>query len=122
MIQRSEGAVLQHSEIHSGTTLGEHSMPTTKKWERSDVERDIREMIVKLLMLRDVAPEDTRMSQPNFFTDLGATSIDTMELFLAIEKMFGFQFDVTELNPGLLVTLDRFVDLVYIKLQGKSGT
>jgi acyl carrier protein len=97
-------------------------MPTAKRWERSGVERDIREIIVKLLMLRDVALEDIRLSQPNFFTNLGATSIDTLELFLAVEKKFGFQFGETELNPGLLVTLDCFVDLVYTKLHGNSWT
>jgi acyl carrier protein len=93
-------------------------MPTAKKWERSDIERIIRQMIVSLLNLTDMVPEDISLSQPNFFTEMGATSIDTLELFLAVEQNFGFQFDETELNPGLLNTLDGFVDLVFTKIQG----
>jgi len=91
-------------------------MSTTKKWERSDIERAIREIIVNLLKLTDMAPEDIQLSRPNFFAEMGATSIDTLELFLAVEENFGFQFDETELNPGLLNTLDGFVDLVVTKV------
>jgi len=93
---------------------------STANWERKDVDRGIREMIVKLLMLTGTAPEAIRPDQPGFFTDLGATSIDTMELFLAVEKNYGFQFDAAELNPGLLTTLDGFVDVVHAKLQGNG--
>jgi acyl carrier protein len=111
---------LKHSEINREATSEDHSMPIAKRWERSDIERDIRDIIFQLLNLNDVTQEDIRLSQPNFFTNLGATSIDTMELFLAVEKKFGFQFGETELNASLLVTLDGFVDFVYTKLYGNS--
>lgn len=96
-------------------------MSNHMKRERSEVDRGIRELIVTLLKLSDTAPEDIEGNQPNFFANLGATSIDTLELFLAVEQRFGFQFDETELNPGLLITLDSFVDFVYAKLGANPG-
>ena len=98
----------------------EHTMSNAERWARVDVERVLGELIVTLLKLTDTSQNDIRFDQPHYFAELGATSIDTLELFLAVEQKFGFQFDETELNPGLLITLDGFVDLICSKLQSHA--
>jgi acyl carrier protein len=82
-----------------------------------EVERIVRETIIELLMLSDIKAEDIPLNHPKFWIDLGATSIDTLELFLSIEKKFDFQFSESELNPNMLNTLKDFVNSICNKLE-----
>jgi acyl carrier protein len=82
-----------------------------------EVERIVRETIIELLMLSDIKAEDIPLNNPKFWRDLGATSIDTLELFLSIEKKFDFQFSESELSPNMLNTLKDFVNSICNKLE-----
>jgi acyl carrier protein len=82
-----------------------------------EVERIVRETIIELLMLSDIKAEDIPLNHPKFWIDLGATSIDTLELFLSIEKKFDFQFSESELSPNMLNTLKDFVNSICNKLE-----
>ncbi len=55
----------------------------------SDLEREIKELIVEALMLDDVAPADIDSGAPLFVEGLGLDSIDALELAMAIDKKFG---------------------------------
>lgn len=55
----------------------------------SDVEQEIKELIVEALMLDDVKPEDIDSAAPLFVEGLGLDSIDALELAMAIDKKFG---------------------------------
>lgn len=90
---------------------------TTYTLNCMEVERIVRETIIELLMLSDIKAEDIPLNNPKFWIDLGATSIDTLELFLSIEKKFDFQFSESELNPNMLNTLQDFVNSICNKLE-----
>ncbi|AKF11194.1 Acyl carrier protein [Sandaracinus amylolyticus] len=55
----------------------------------SELEQQIKELIVEALMLDDVRPEDIDSDAPLFVTGLGLDSIDALELAMAIDKKFG---------------------------------
>jgi acyl carrier protein len=55
------------------------------------LEREVRELIVKALMLEDVQPMDIDVAAPLFVEGLGLDSIDALELALAIERQYGFK-------------------------------
>ena len=86
--------------------------PTT----REQVETVYRTMVVKILMLEDVKPEDIDDEREDFIIELGANSIDALELIISVEERFGFEFDDEELKPELMLTLRHFVDQVCGKL------
>ncbi|CAM2070334.1 Acyl carrier protein [Sulfidibacter corallicola] len=56
---------------------------------RADIERDLKELIVKTLMLEDVTADDIETDQPLFEdAGLGLDSIDALELGMAIAKTY----------------------------------
>ena len=55
------------------------------------LEQEIRELVVKALLLDDVRPEDIDVEAPLFVEGLGLDSIDALELALAVEKQFGLK-------------------------------
>ena len=55
----------------------------------TELEKQIKEVIVESLMLEDVQPEDIDSSEPLFVEGLGLDSIDALELAIAIDKRFG---------------------------------
>ncbi len=55
----------------------------------TELEREIKELIVDALMLDDVTPDEIDSTEPLFVTGLGLDSIDALELAIAIEKQYG---------------------------------
>ena len=55
----------------------------------SDLENEIKQLIIEALMLDDVKPEDIDPEAPLFVEGLGLDSIDALELAMAIDKRFG---------------------------------
>jgi acyl carrier protein len=57
----------------------------------SDLERELKELIVSSLNLEDIAPEDIDSGEPLFEKGLGLDSIDGLELGMAIRKKYGLK-------------------------------
>ena len=57
----------------------------------SDIENELKTMIVQTLMLKDVQPEEIDVDKPLFADGLGLDSIDALEIALAVSKRYGFQ-------------------------------
>jgi acyl carrier protein len=55
----------------------------------SDLERELKELIVSSLGLEDVTPDDIQSNEPLFGEGLGLDSIDGLELGMAIRKKYG---------------------------------
>lgn len=55
----------------------------------SELEQEIKELIIASLALEDVTPEDIDVSEPLFVDGLGLDSIDALELGLALQKKYG---------------------------------
>ena len=54
-------------------------------------ERKLAELIVEVLNLEDISPEEIQPEEPLFGDGLGLDSIDALELALAISKEYGVQ-------------------------------
>ena len=53
------------------------------------LEQDIKELIIDVLQLEDVRPEDIDPAAPLFVDGLGLDSIDALELGVALQKRYG---------------------------------
>lgn len=67
----------------------------------SDLEREIRGLIIKVLFLEEVRPEDIDAETSLFDDDgLGLDSIDALEIGVAIQKAYGVKINKDDPNVG----------------------
>ncbi len=60
----------------------------------SDTEQAIKELIIEVLNLEDVAPDDIDSAAPLFGNGMGLDSIDALELGVAIRREYDVELDV----------------------------
>lgn len=53
------------------------------------LEQEIKELLISVLQLEDIKPEDIDAEQALFVDGLGLDSIDALELGLALQKRYG---------------------------------
>jgi len=53
------------------------------------LELEVKQMIIEVLQLEDVTPDDIDSSAPLFVEGLGLDSIDALELGVALQKRYG---------------------------------
>lgn len=79
----------------------------------SDLEFEIKEMIIEALDLEDVTVEDIETEEPLFIEGLGLDSIDALELGLALQKKYGVKLEAdseeTKKHFASVKTLAEFV-------------
>ena len=59
----------------------------------SDLELELKSLIIETLCLEDVGPKDIDSGEPLFVDGLGLDSIDALELGMAIGEKYGVKFD-----------------------------
>ncbi|MES2821718.1 MAG: phosphopantetheine-binding protein [Pseudomonadota bacterium] len=59
----------------------------------SELQLEIKTLIIEALGLEDLSPEDIGAEQTLFGEGLGLDSVDALELGLAIQKRFGIKID-----------------------------
>jgi len=60
----------------------------------SDLESELKKLIVATLKLEDLSPEDINSDEPLFGdSGLGLDSIDALEIGVAIRKIYGIKID-----------------------------
>lgn len=59
----------------------------------SDLERELKQLIIDALDLEDITVEDIDSDAPLFVEGLGLDSIDALELGLALQKRYGVKID-----------------------------
>ncbi len=57
----------------------------------SDIENDLKRMIVQTLMLKDIQPQEIDVDKPLFADGLGLDSIDALELAVEIARRYKVQ-------------------------------
>jgi acyl carrier protein len=57
----------------------------------SDIEDDLKSMIVQTLMLKDLQPQEIDVDKPLFADGLGLDSIDALELAVEIARRYKVQ-------------------------------
>lgn len=64
----------------------------------TDMELEIKALIIDALELEDIAPQDIATDDPLFGDGLGLDSIDALELGMALQQRFGVQLDAEDEN------------------------
>lgn len=59
----------------------------------SELEQELKQLIIDTLELEDVTPEDIDPDEPLFVEGLGLDSIDALELGLALQKRYGIKLE-----------------------------
>lgn len=59
----------------------------------NDLELELKQMVIDVLDLEDMTPEDISSAEPLFVEGLGLDSIDALELGLALQKQYGIKLD-----------------------------
>lgn len=59
----------------------------------SDIEYEVKMMIIESLKLEDITPEDINSEEPLFGEGLGLDSIDALELGVALRQRFGIKLE-----------------------------
>lgn len=59
----------------------------------TEMERELKQLIIDTLELEDVTPDDIAPDEPLFGGGLGLDSIDALELGLALQKRYGIQLE-----------------------------
>ncbi|ARU90084.1 phosphopantetheine-binding protein [Pseudomonas sp. M30-35] len=62
----------------------------------SELQLEIKNLIIDSLGLEDMSAEDIDTDQPLFGDGLGLDSVDALELGLAIQKRFGIKIDAED--------------------------
>lgn len=62
----------------------------------SELQHEIKNLIIDSLGLEDMSAEDISTDQPLFGDGLGLDSVDALELGLAIQKRFGIKIDAED--------------------------
>ena len=60
----------------------------------SDTEQDLKKLIIDVLNLEDIAPDDIESGAPLFGDGLGLDSIDALELGVAIRRKYNVNLDI----------------------------
>lgn len=79
----------------------------------STIEERVRKVVVDQL---DIKPEEATM-EASFVDDLGADSLDTVELVMALEEEF--DTEIPDEDAEKIRTIQQAVD--YVKAHGKSS-
>ncbi|MGL4768081.1 MAG: phosphopantetheine-binding protein [Formosimonas sp.] len=57
----------------------------------TDLELELKQLVIDTLMLEDLTPADIDSQAPLFVEGLGLDSIDALELGVALQKKYGIQ-------------------------------
>lgn len=85
----------------------------------SELEQEIKQLIVTALKLEGVQPEDIGSDEPLFADGLGLDSIDALELGVAIRKKYGMKIEnVTDEVKAHFATVRSLALFVRAQQQG----
>ncbi|HXC50673.1 MAG TPA: phosphopantetheine-binding protein [Candidatus Limnocylindrales bacterium] len=80
---------------------------------RDELTADIKAMIVEVLALEDIRPEEIETDAPLFVEGLGLDSIDALELAMGLEEKYGVIItDDPERNEKIFASVGALADLV----------
>ncbi|WP_250460498.1 phosphopantetheine-binding protein [Microbulbifer litoralis] len=79
----------------------------------SELVKELKDLIIEVLNLEDITPEEIQSDEPLFGEGLGLDSIDALELGLALQKKYNISIDAesetTKTHFASVDNLARFV-------------
>lgn len=80
---------------------------------REELIADLKALIVEVLALEDIRPEEIETDAPLFIEGLGLDSIDALELAMGLEEKYGVIItDDPERNEKIFASVAALADLV----------
>jgi acyl carrier protein len=80
---------------------------------REELSADIKALIVEVLALEDIRPEEIETDAPLFVEGLGLDSIDALELAMGLEERYGVIItDDPERNEKIFASVAALAELV----------
>ena len=81
--------------------------------QKDQLEKEIKELIIKSLDLEDVTIDDINSSEPLFIEGLGLDSIDALELGIALKKKYQINLQKNgEDNKKHFYSVNSLVDFI----------
>ena len=79
----------------------------------SNIEQELKVLIIDTLDLEDITPEEIISSEPLFVEGLGLDSIDALELGLAIQRRYGVKIDAdAEETRNHFANIDNLAEFI----------
>lgn len=80
---------------------------------REDLVDEIKKLIVDVLALEDIRPDEIGTDSPLFVEGLGLDSIDALELAMGLEEKYGVIItDDPDRNQAIFASVSTLADLV----------
>ena len=73
---------------------------------------ELKELIVEVLKLQDIAPGDIGDDEPLFVEGLGLDSIDALELSVALEKKYRIKMDDEKRAKAAFASINSLTDFI----------
>ena len=84
----------------------------------TQLNNEIKEMIINVLELEDITPQDIKDDEPLFGDGLGLDSIDALELGVAVQKKYKVKFQAgAEENKALFASVSSLTDYIVANRQ-----
>lgn len=80
--------------------------------ETLELKQELKEKIIEFLNLIDVKPEDIKDDQPLFGEGLGLDSIDSIELIVMLDRLYGIKIKDPKEGRKILVDINTMVDFI----------
>ena len=82
----------------------------------------LKGLIIRVLRLEEIGPEDIIDSEPLFGDGLGLDSIDALELVVAIEKEYGVEIPDAEVGRHAFASMSALADFILEKDTTKKSS
>ena len=80
--------------------------------DREALKIELKEMIIDVLALEDISPEDIEDDAPLFIEGLGLDSIDALELVVALDRNYKVKVDTEEKGRKVLRSVNSLADFL----------
>ncbi len=87
--------------------------------DKEEIKNRIKKVLVARL-LQDFRPEDIKNDAPLIELGVGADSVATLELIVALEEEFQISIDESEVNQELLATVNSISDYISSRIGSTS--
>lgn len=80
--------------------------------ENAELKQQLKEQIIEFLNLIDVKPSDIEDDKPLFGEGLGLDSIDSIELIVLLERIYGIKITDPKEGRKVLVDINTMVEYI----------
>lgn len=80
--------------------------------ETIELKLHLKEKIIQYLNLKEIQPSDIKDDEPLFGKGLGLDSIDSIELIVLLERVYGIKIEDPKEGRKILVDINTMIDYI----------